>query len=67
MNYTYKIKKSRYYNGLVVYEYWNDVQTRAWDLNDFFSNSIFMQSNLKNDNFKKAKKWLIENRPELLI
>jgi hypothetical protein len=42
MNYTYKIKKSRYYNGLVVSEYWNDVQTRTWDLNDFFFLILFL-------------------------
>jgi hypothetical protein len=67
MNYTYKIKKSRYYNGLIIAEYWNNVKTRVWDLNDMFSNSTFMQSNVKNKNFKEAKNWLIENHPELLI
>jgi len=67
MNYTYKIKKSRHYNGLIVAEYLNLVKTRVWDLKDFFSNSIFMERNLKNSNFKKAKEWLTENHPELLI
>ena len=67
MNYSYRIKKSQYYDGLIVAEYLNGAKTRVWDLKDFFSNSIFIRDKLEKNNFKKAKKWLTENHPELLI
>ena len=67
MNYIYKVRKSLYYNGLVVAEYLNNVKTRVWDLNDFFSNSIFIHNESEENSFKKAKNWLKENYPEFFI
>lgn len=66
MNYFYKIRKSRYSDSLIVAEYLNGIKTRVWDLNDFFSNPTIYDK-LENINFKKAKKWLIENHPEFFI
>ena len=67
MNYIYKITKSRHYDGLIVAEYLNSVKTKVWDLNDFFSNSIFINNKSEKNSFKKAKNWLKENYPEFFI
>lgn len=67
MNYIYKVRKSQYLDSLIVAEYFNGTKTRAWDLKDFFSNSIFIHNKLEYNSFKKAKKWLKENYPEFFI
>ena len=70
MNYKYEIVPDRYMGGKLVIEYYNDKIITKWVLNDLLE-LIKIIKGQEDTRFslsvKRARKWLEENSPEILL
>lgn len=62
MNYTYKLEKSKYYDGMCITEYLNGVKNNFWSVDDLTSSQGYNV-----ESYRKAKDFLKRNYPELMI